>query len=228
MLPQEEIERIQKTMVVSANYQKQILDTFNFFKEKRGTYIDVGACIGGLAYPFIDLFNKVVCFEPNPYAFNAIPDAENLEKHNCALGEENGESEIVVPNGIENPHHGSMVRFGENGTWTKKETMDSQKKVPDDPTNHIGFKTEIKVLDEFNFQDVDLIKVDVEGYEGKVLRGAKNTILRCEPLIICECKRDDQMDAFEFLVELNSIKPYKIQRIGGKNVIAISGRFFGV
>ena len=43
-----------------------------------------------------------------------------------------------------------------------------------------------KTLDSFNFEDVDYIKIDVEGHELKVLKGAINTINKCSPLIVVE------------------------------------------
>lgn len=41
-------------------------------------------------------------------------------------------------------------------------------------------------LDAFNFTDVSYIKIDVEGFEKKVLIGAEQTILRDRPLIVIE------------------------------------------
>lgn len=41
-------------------------------------------------------------------------------------------------------------------------------------------------LDSFEFQDVDYLKVDVEGFEKKVLIGGARTIERCRPLIVIE------------------------------------------
>lgn len=41
-------------------------------------------------------------------------------------------------------------------------------------------------LDAFDLKDVDYIKIDVEGFEKKVLLGAKETIARYNPLIVIE------------------------------------------
>jgi FkbM family methyltransferase len=41
-------------------------------------------------------------------------------------------------------------------------------------------------LDMFDFQDVDYIKIDVEGFEKKVLLGGALTIERCNPVIVIE------------------------------------------
>lgn len=50
-----------------------------------------------------------------------------------------------------------------------------------DPAEHACFK-----LDNFGFTDVDYIKIDVEGFEKKVLAGGQRLIDRCRPLILIE------------------------------------------
>ena len=59
-------------------------------------------------------------------------------------------------------------------------------------------------LDAFGFEDVDYIKIDVEGFEKKVLLGAAETIERCNPLIVIEqnhvvLEGDLQYSAKEYL-----------------------------
>ncbi len=44
----------------------------------------------------------------------------------------------------------------------------------------------LKTLDEHEFTDVDVLKVDVEGLEIDVLQGAEKTIARCKPIIVIE------------------------------------------
>jgi hypothetical protein len=47
---------------------------------------------------------------------------------------------------------------------------------------------ETVLLDSYEFKDVDFIKVDCEGYELHVLRGAEQTIISNRPVVIVEQK----------------------------------------
>jgi FkbM family methyltransferase len=44
----------------------------------------------------------------------------------------------------------------------------------------------VNTLDSFNFENVSVLKIDVQGYEPKVLDGAKETILKNKPVIFIE------------------------------------------
>jgi hypothetical protein len=46
-------------------------------------------------------------------------------------------------------------------------------------------------LDKLNFNEVNYIKVDCEGYEFRVLQGAEETIKRCKPIVVIEQKPHD-------------------------------------
>lgn len=59
-------------------------------------------------------------------------------------------------------------------------------------------------IDMFNFKDVDYLKIDVEGFEKKVLLGAQQTIDRYSPLIVIEqnhvvLEGDEKYSAKEYL-----------------------------
>ena len=48
-------------------------------------------------------------------------------------------------------------------------------------------------LDKFNFDSVDLLKIDVEGHELQVVKGAEQTIKKCRPLIILEISFENKI-----------------------------------
>lgn len=96
-------------------------------------------------------------------------------RFNCALGDEWGWCSIAP--GKENTGQGHVIE---------------------------GYDTEVLTLDSFNIRDVDLLKIDVEGYELHVLMGAVETINVSRPAILLEknglCERyrvtDSDIDAW--------------------------------
>ena len=75
-------------------------------------------------------------------------------------------------------------------------------------------------LDEFVFQEGQLppglIKIDVEGAELKVLKGAGRLLKEFRPVIICELHHPDA--AREIYAQLRDLQ-YKIEKIAGYNHI---------
>jgi hypothetical protein len=67
-------------------------------------------------------------------------------------------------------------------------------------------------LDEFDLQDVDFIKIDTEGHELFVLKGARDTLERCKPCVMVEQKPGKaqqfglpQTAAVDYLRELGAV-----------------------
>jgi FkbM family methyltransferase len=54
------------------------------------------------------------------------------------------------------------------------------------PLNEGSYEVPIQTLDEILTERIDLLKIDVEGYEGYVLEGARNVIKRDRPIIFLE------------------------------------------
>lgn len=130
--------------------------------------VDVGGHIGLWSWVMAKDFDAVVAFEPVALHRECwrknMEGVENAGLYECALGAEKG---TVT---LETRTHGSsgdtQVKPGAKGT------------------------TPLETLDSFNFADVSLIKIDCEGYEEFVLRGAAATLERCKPVVIVEQKRD--------------------------------------
>ena len=126
--------------------------------------VDIGAHVGLWTRILATRFERVEAFEPMPahrecFALNVR--AENVRLHDCALGASEGEV--------------SMTTFAGNSGHSHV-TDDGEIVVP------------MRTLDSCGLEDVDFIKIDVEGYERHVLLGAVETLRRCRPTLIVEQK----------------------------------------
>jgi FkbM family methyltransferase len=159
-------------------------------------YIDVGASNGDTAFPFINEFQKIIAFEPNPTSYSELSSNSMINSYNIALGNFNGETALTIPiNG--SPEWGSVSK-DRIATWGEFTSM----MVP------------IKKLDDFDLEDVDFIKIDVEQGEYDVIMGAMETLKRCMPVIMFENKRNENDEVIRILTELGySIQKYKSDTI---------------
>lgn len=137
---------------------------------QRRLAVDVGAHVGFWSMAMLRDFQYVVAFEPvsqfrdcwwkNVGATLAI---ESCELHECALGSASGRVNMVVD------------PADSGGTHISK-------------TSGIHGDTSVLPLDAFDLNTVDLLKIDCEGYELEVLKGAVETLERCKPCVIVEQK----------------------------------------
>lgn len=151
-------------------------------------FLDIGANIGWfsvVAAEIVGVEGKVFSFEPRNTTFhylqktviaNKFEDRFNL--FNFALGEKEDTLRIVWGTNTNNP----------GGTW-----LVSSASVSDllPTTTHTYQDILVKKLDDINeIQQVDFIKIDVEGAEPLVLRGAENLLLKSRPIILAEINEE--------------------------------------
>ena len=150
-------------------YESRFREYFLDVMSKKRTFIDVGANIGTWSRTMCHRFDNVIAFEPAPQ--NIMAFKKNLDGYCNVKLIEKGLSDTTQSN----------VRFYLNDVncghiAIKKTDIEEQG----------DFFANITTLDNFNYDNVDLIKIDVEGDEFKVLKGAEETIKRCRPYIIIE------------------------------------------
>jgi len=147
-----------------------------------GRVLDVGANTG--LYSFIAAAahadNKVDAFEPYPPVIDLLEkninlnrQFENISVHKLALGAESGSTELYIPL----QDHGVV-----------ESSCSLNKTFKDDHSNVIPVTvtTIDQHLAESSSQRISLVKIDVEGTEADVLRGASNLLEKHRPLLFME------------------------------------------
>lgn len=158
--------------------------TENQIDIKGTNVIDVGGNNGQIAIEFAHLVGDeggVFTFEPQRVVFQQLcgnvfmNGLDNVWAFNIAIGEEDGSTKVERPNYFQS----GPVNFG---------------------NVHVGVEenfefVQMRRLDFYNLNNVSIIKIDVQGFEKKVLLGAKETINRNRPIIYIEIE-DDQLELY--------------------------------
>ncbi|SHN21934.1 methyltransferase, FkbM family [Cyclobacterium lianum] len=179
--------------------------------QKGATFIDVGANQGeytlwGLRK--VGPQGKVIAYEPSERLFRHLEEnlGLNPEYKQVAIARKMGLSDAP---GKLKLYTKSGINEGVNSMFPSEEH--------DIFLNEIELSTLDKEVEILNLQAVDCLKIDVEGAELHVLRGAERTIKKFKPVIItevnqtsCEAAGYETLEILEFLKDRN----YKLFKIG--------------
>jgi len=141
-----------------------------------GIVLDIGANIGLTTLLQAPLASRIHSFEPSPTTFKLLQqnvaqaELDNVELHNYGLGEEPGSFELT------------FAPSNRSGAFVSNQTQAS--------VGHTVEKIHIRTMDQFvedrGVASVDMIKIDVEGFELQVLRGGKRTLESHRPVVALE------------------------------------------
>jgi FkbM family methyltransferase len=167
--------------------------------------IDVGANRGIYSYGLAKVVGHVEAFEPNPAVahFARIKLGRKVRVHEFALSNIDGDAPLHIPFGRHSqPNHlVARLRGGDRG---------------------ITIEVSLRTLDSFDFENVSFIKIDVEGSELDVLKGAQRTISRDRPNLLVELltgTHDDPLAAIAWVAATFGYHPWIVI---GSELCAIS------
>lgn len=135
--------------------------------------IDVGAHVGLWSFNLAHAFREVYAFEP--VAEHRECFAKNIKGSGSAAMVHLLENALGAGPGVV----GIDSEPGSSGNSTVRSARSAE----------VG-QIEMYALDSFSLTDVDLIKIDCEGFEENVLRGGEQTIKAWKPTIVVEQKRE--------------------------------------
>lgn len=173
--------------------------SFALHGQPPGLMIDVGASIGNHTVFFAKILGaQVLCVEPNPAALNLL-------KTNISRNAINGSVTIVESaasdtRGIAGLLTGSLLNMG---TARVVETnAPGAASIPTAPLDDI-------LAENSPEAKVSLIKIAVEGFEERVLRGATKTILKNLPLLVIDAASTEALETIDAL-----LRPFHYHRAG--------------
>ncbi len=160
------------------------------------TFIDVGANIGFytlIASKLVENTGKVIAFEPTPQVFERLQENiflnnfSNVETYNIGLSNRRS----VLPLNISNNGHDAWNSFA------KLENIESSEVI----------EVSVEKLDAFinrtNIRKIDLVKIDVEGWEKYVLEGSENLLKNKDaPVFMIEFTETNAFSAGYYLGEI--------------------------
>ena len=198
----------------------------NFFKKETSNiniFIDVGAHEGETSNLFSKYLNikKIYCFEPSSINYKKLKKKilkkENIFLFNVGLGERDGEEDF---NQLEESSSSTLVELNEKSKYFIKKKKILNLFIKKDFKN---FYQTVNIMKLKNFMHnnsieyIDILKIDTEGYEMKVIRGAEEKIKNID-YIYFEHHFDDMLkkdytlsDIHNYLVKNGFEKKIKIK-----------------
>ena len=150
------------------SYEFKFMQTVIAHLPNKRTFVDVGANVGIWSLPMTQHFQKVISYEPSKQNIECI-------KVNIPLGAEIREKAVADFNGEAQFHQagkncgdGKLCRPGINPSYI----------VP------------VVKLDDENLNNVDMVKIDTQGWELDVLKGMHDIIIKHHPWIMIEINED--------------------------------------
>ena len=176
-------------MKMTNKLDEEMFYVSRLLKSKR-RFLDIGANVGIYSYYFKNTFQNIDAFEPLEeitYRLKSI-QYKSLKVHNVALSNKIDELQFYIPiidGKIVPPLASLEKRDGDCEVRTVK----------------------VNTVDDYDFNDVDLIKIDVEGHAQCVFEGAHKVIKNNMPILIIEIEqrhiKNQINDVFRSILNFN-------------------------
>lgn len=191
---------------VASNYgewSEAEVDLYKVILNADSNVVEVGSNIGLHAVPLSSICHrgKVFCFEPQRHIFNilcgniAINNRLNIYAFNKAIGDK---YEVVALPEADYTRQWNYGSFSVDKGYSTEENFGSTDNTCD---TEIVKLDSVKILQKVK---VDFIKIDVEGFEPNVLKGAESMIKKDRPFIFMETLNEKPVnECIDLLHKLN-------------------------
>jgi FkbM family methyltransferase len=171
------------------------------------TSVDAGANKGVYTYFLSKLSKHVYAYEPNPKLFDILSRSvtrPNVTLSRAALSDVNGTDTLLVPKGRKGySNQRASLRKGKF-TGPCGEVEVATRRLDDEDVGRVGF-----------------LKIDVEGFEKNVLRGAEATIRADRPALLIELEEQHTGEPIEDSIDF-------VRRLGYDGIFFAQGTIHGL
>ena len=151
-------------------YEVIVARSIRHFLPNDGVFADVGSNWGYFPLLFAsqeEFIGEIMAFEPVPSTYGDLRSVieqagleDRVQTFETAVGAKQGTVTMNLP------RHSGLASIDAGGAG--------------------AFEVAVTTLDSFPWERLDVIKVDVEGFEQAVFEGAVETLKRCRPMVVFE------------------------------------------
>lgn len=172
-----------------AEYQDDVRTEAYKFVKDFDTAIDIGANIGFWAKPLLDKFNKVIAFEP---VFDILTCLKkntigcNIEYNQLILSDKKTTANMITDQSNTGNNYVDTSSLGSGNIL-------------------------VDTLDNLSLPFFNLIKIDCQGHDYLVLKGAMQTIQKYKPVVVVE-QEDNENKCGDLLNKLGAKKLSQVRK----------------
>lgn len=207
------LDRYLESAVYFDSFEHTTCEVMSRVLRSGGVFIDAGANIGFftlMAARLVGTSGRVFAFEPNRLARDRLcQDCRRngylgiVDVRACGLGAEESTADLFVPTAGDSGL--ASLRPGSSVAWHERQRVQIR-----------------RLDDEYRLERAPhLIKIDVEGAELLVLRGARQLVERHHPHVICEVNCETSR---QFGYDPLEIARFMVSDIGGYDLYLLTSR----
>lgn len=194
-------------------YEPETIKALKRIVKPGDVVVDIGANIGAITLPlgrYVGVSGHVIAFEPTAWAYDKLQKNLSLNPH--LLNRVRTEQIILLEEEKEPP---AFVYSSWNLAEKEDELTHPQHKGRMMATDSVQGISLDAYFEKNPQKRIELIKLDVDGYELAVLKGAKKTLLRYKPKIVLEIAphvQEEKRQLEELLAELKAAR-YRLEHL---------------
>lgn len=160
----------------SSDYDAPIKNAIKRYSNDYKIFVDIGAGVGEITFDVASYFSKCICFEPSQINYQTLisnlkkTNFNNIITYNCALGEIKGTRDFYL---------------SKQSRWNNRFNVAIKEEGEEFDLSQVEVNTLDHIFDSLGINEPCVIKIDVEGSEPQVMKGAQR-ILENDCVIISE------------------------------------------